>query len=238
VKPSWLRAPVFEVLRIDSPYSPDPSEKASVLCLQFHRRFFFAPLHGTFDRTGIYGHTKATSDGFDNALFAIGHLPPLLHEIQDLVRALMGAPRAALARHQSRKTMGLKMDIRHIESLPADPERMRNIRDCLALNAVSAEHLISHLYKVPAIEEIIGLKSFVLNILRMAMEGTLLSKRLEFGIERFGCHVNCIYYTNWHRVKNYFAYSLFPYAYKNNNTVIYKDNASMDSRIMDVIIVT
>ena len=215
MKLSWLRAPVFEVLRIDLPYSPDPIEKESVLCLQLRRRFFFAPLQGTFDRTRIDGHTKATPDGFDNAFFAIGRLPPLFHEIQDLVRALMGPPRAALARHQSWKATGLKMGIRHIESLPADPERMGNIRDCLALNAVPAEHLVAHLYKVPAIEEIIGLKSFVLNILRMAMEGTLLSKRLEFGIERFGCHVNCINYITWHPVKNYFAYSLFLYAYKN-----------------------
>jgi hypothetical protein len=142
---------------------------------------FFAPLQGTFDRTGIYGHTKATSDGFNNAFFAIVRFPPLLHEIQDLVRALMGAPRAALTRHQSWKTTGLKMGIRDVESLPAGPERMRNIRDCLALNAVPGEHLVAHMYKVPAIEEIIGLECLILNILRMAMKGTLLSKRLEFG---------------------------------------------------------
>ena len=37
VKPSWPRAPVVEVLRNDLPYSSDPIERASVLCLQFRR---------------------------------------------------------------------------------------------------------------------------------------------------------------------------------------------------------
>ena len=111
VKPSGSPAPVCEVLRTDPPDSPDSIEKPSALCLPFRRQFFFAPLQGPFDRTRIEGHTKATSDGFDNALLAIGRLPPLLHEIQDLVRALMGAPRAALAWQQSGKTTGSKKRI-------------------------------------------------------------------------------------------------------------------------------
>jgi hypothetical protein len=193
VKLSGSRAPVCEGLRTDPPDSLDSIEKASALGLPFRRRFFFAPLQGAFDRTRIEGHTKATSDGFDNALLALGRLTPLLHEIQDLVRALMGAPRAALARQQSWKTTGSKIRLRDVESLPADSERMRNIQDGLALNAVSAEHLVAHLYQVPGIEEIIGPESFVLNILRAAMERTLLSKRLEFWIVwRCGWHVNLI----------------------------------------------
>ena len=39
VTPSWPRAPVVEVLSHDLPYSSDPIERASLLCLQFHRYF-------------------------------------------------------------------------------------------------------------------------------------------------------------------------------------------------------
>jgi len=152
------------------------------LALQFRRRFFFAPLQGTLDRTRIDGHAEAMPYRFDNGLFALSGLTPLIHEIQDLVRALMGTPRAASPRQQPWKAAVSKTCIRDVESLPADPERMGNIRDGLAINAVPAEHLVSHLYKVPGIEKIIRTESFVLDILRVAMERALLSQGLELWI--------------------------------------------------------
>jgi hypothetical protein len=146
------------------------------------RRFFFAPRHGALDRTGIDSHLEAPPDGFDNGLFAVGRLTPLLHEIQDLVGALVSTPRAAPTRQQPWKATVSKTRIRDVESLPADPEQMNNLRDRLAINTVPAEHLVPHLDKIPRIEEITGTKSFVLDVLGMAVERTLLSEGPESGI--------------------------------------------------------
>jgi hypothetical protein len=165
---------------------------ASALSLQFRRRFFFAPPQRTLDGTRVYGHAEATPDGFDNGLLAVGGTQPF-HEIQDLVRTLVGTPRAASPRKQPGKAAVSKTRIRHVESLPADPERTGNIGDSLAINAVSAEHLVSHLHQIPGIKKTVGTEDFVLDSLRMAMEGALLSKRREFWVvDRFGWHVNVI----------------------------------------------
>jgi len=177
-KPSWPRAPVCEALRIDRPYSPDRIQIASALSFQFRRRFFFAPPQRTLDGTRVYGHAEATPDSFDNGHLAVG-TTELFHEIQDLVRTLVSTPRAAPLRKQPRKAVGSKTGIRHVESLPADPERTGNIRDCFAINAVSAEHLVSHLNQIPGIKETLGTEDLVLDSLRMAMEGVPLSKRRE-----------------------------------------------------------
>jgi hypothetical protein len=177
-KASGSRVPVCEALRIDRPCSPDPIQIASALSFRFRLRFFFAPTQRTLDGTRVYSHTEATPDSFDNGHFAVG-ITQLFHEFQDLVRTLVSTPRTAPPRKQPRKSAGSKTRIRHVESLPADPERMGNVRDCLAINAVSAEHLVSHLHQIPGIKKTVGTEDFVLDSLRMAMEGVLLSKRRE-----------------------------------------------------------
>jgi hypothetical protein len=139
---------------------------------------FFAPPQRTLDGTRVYGHAEATPDGFDNGHLAVG-ATQLFHEIQDLVRTLVRTPRPAPPRKQPRKAVGSKTGIRHVESLPADPERTGNVRDGLAFNAVSAEHLVSHLNQIPGIKKTLRTEDFVLDSLRMAMEGMLLSKRRE-----------------------------------------------------------
>jgi len=165
---------------------------ASALSLQFCRRFFFAPPKRTLDGARVYGHAEATPDGFDNGLLAVGGVQPF-HEIQDLVCTLMGTPGAAPPRKQPRKAAVSKTRIRHVESLPADSESMSNIGDCLAINAVSAEHFVSHLHQISGIKKTVGTEDFVLDSLRMAMEGSLLSKRRESQVvDRFGWHVNVI----------------------------------------------
>jgi hypothetical protein len=165
---------------------------ASAQSFQFRRLFFFAPPQRTLDGTRVYGHAEATSDGFDHGLPAVGGTQPL-HEIQDLVRTLVGTPRAAPPWKQPRKAAGSKTRIRHIESLPADPKRMGNLGDCLSINAVSSEHLVSHLHQIPGIKKTVGTEDFVQDSLRMAMQGALLSKGRESQIvDRFGWHVNVI----------------------------------------------
>lgn len=210
MQPRRSPAHVCEVLRIDPPYSLGPIEKASAWYLPFGRRVFFAALHGALDRTGIYPHAKATSDGFDDGFFALRRRTPLLHEIQDLVGALMGTPRAALTRQKPGKALGSKMGIRDVERLPAKPKRACHRGDGLALNTVPAKHFVAHLEKIAGIEEIIRTESFVLDFLRVAMEWMELLQGLEPRIAgRLSSHVTIITYISRDLVRKYFSHVAF-----------------------------
>src|SRR5881396_210259 len=98
--------------------------------------------------------------------------------------ALVCSLGTAPACKQTRDAVLRKGCVCDIKSLPAHPERLGHLRDRLPLDSVTPQHLVSNLYAIPCIKELVLLKGFVVDILRMGMKGVMLPKRS--GLAVFG----------------------------------------------------
>src|SRR5437867_2233770 len=159
-----------------------PAAISSLHLLLLPRSFFFPPRKSTFDRAGVNGYAEAASDRFDESFFALGL--PLLDEVQYLIGAFVRSLRTAQVWKQTRDAVLRKESVCDIKSLPAHPERLGHLRDRLSLDAATPQHLVSNLYAIPRVKELVLLKGFVVDILRMGMKGMMFPKRS--GLAVFG----------------------------------------------------
>ena len=130
------------------------------------------------------GSSKLASHRLDQS-FPPMHIPslPALGEVEDLLGALVVAPRPTGTWQQSGNPLLLEGLIGDIECLAADPESFGHVADRAALDPVAAQHLVFDLHAVARVEELVRAgEGFVAHALRIGMERARRAQRRRLGI--------------------------------------------------------
>jgi hypothetical protein len=106
----------------------------------------------------------------------------LLDEVEDLVRALVGALRPARAGQQSRQPGRGERRLRGVEGLAAHAKRGRDLGDGPLVDTMSTEHLVLHLHAIAAVEEVVAAEGLVLHGVGAQMERAGGTERSDLGI--------------------------------------------------------
>jgi hypothetical protein len=108
---------------------------------------------------------------------------PLLHEIQDLVGALMRTLRASRARQEAYDALFRKNRLGHIECLPAHAESGGHIGYGLPINLAPPQHLVAHLHQITGIKKLVLLEHSILHFFRVRVKGSMLAENTGLGID-------------------------------------------------------
>jgi len=108
---------------------------------------------------------------------------PALGELEDLLGALVVAPRPAGTWQQSGNPLLLEGLFGHVVCLAADPESFGHVADRASLDLVAAQHLVFDLHAVARVEELVRAgEGFVAHALRIGMERARRAQRCSLGI--------------------------------------------------------
>ena len=117
-------------------------------------------------------HAEAALDGVPDAFRGGGCVlgAPALHEVQNVVGALVGALRAARPGQEPGDASGGERREGRVEGLSARPERRGHVGDGPAVDAMAAQHLVLHLHAIAPIEELVPKEGLVLDGVGVGMQ--------------------------------------------------------------------
>ena len=120
------------------------------------------------------GNSKLASYRLDQS-FPPVHIPnpPALGEVEDLLGALVVAPRPAETWQQSGNPLLLEGLIGDIECLAADPESFGHVADRAALDPMAAQHLVFDLHDVAGVEELAVVEFRIVDLVGCRVQRTL-----------------------------------------------------------------
>ena len=112
-------------------------------------------------------NAKTFLDCFADLLFQGSIRTPLLHEIQNLVGALVRTPRTSATRQQAGDPLFRKRLLRRVVRLPTHPEGGRNLGHRVSIDLVAPQHFVTHLRQIARIEEFILTEYFIADVINM-----------------------------------------------------------------------
>lgn len=123
------------------------------------------------------GNSKTAPERLGQGFPAMHVLPgvPALDEVEDLLGALVIAPRPPGSGQQSGNPLLLEGLVGDIECLSADTESLSHMADRPPLDSVATKHFVLYLHTVAGVEEFV-----------LAGEG-FVAHDLRTGMERAGC---------------------------------------------------
>lgn len=126
--------------------------------------------------------SKVLLDRFADCLILGGALPPALHKVEHLIGTLVGSLGTAAAGNQSWQPLLLESRFSQIERLPAHSKALGYLADVLALQAMPAQHLVLDLHSIARIQELLALKGFVSDGLRVRMQSSVLAQGIDLAL--------------------------------------------------------
>jgi hypothetical protein len=163
---------------------------------------FFSPGQRAGQRAWMDRDSKTLPDRFSDVPAGGIIRSPLLHEIQDLVRALVRSSRTSRAGQKADDAALGKSSLGHIERLSAHPEGGGHIGYRLPIDLAPSQHFITHLHQIAGIKELILPERLIPYLLRVRVKRSVLAEAICLGI---GDLVPCAPSRLYHKCQLYYV---------------------------------